>query len=81
MKIKIKIKIYILDHCLSCKEALDFFEEKGVQLEIIDITYDQERFNEMVKKGGIATPFIVMGDQIFHTFDRKNWENYMEGTR
>jgi glutaredoxin len=74
-----KVKIYLSDHCVSCKEAVHFFEAKGVYLEQINVTYDQKRFDEVLSLGGIATPLIVIGERIFHSFDRTTMEQFLEG--
>jgi glutaredoxin-related protein len=72
------LKIFISDHCLSCQEAVAYFREKGLDFEQINVTHDQHLFNEMLKLGGIATPFIVMGEQKFHAFDRQKIEKVLE---
>jgi glutaredoxin len=72
------VKIYISDHCLFCKEAVQFFERKGIPFQLINVTHDRERFDEMVSLGGIATPFIVIGKQILHFFDREKIERALE---
>jgi glutaredoxin len=72
------VKIYISDHCFSCKEAVHFFEKKGILFQLINVTQDQARFDEMVSLGGIATPFIVIGKQIFHYVDREKIERALE---
>lgn len=57
---------------------LDFFEEKGIPIEAIDVTYDKEQFAEMLRLGGIATPLLVMGQQVFHFFDRNKINRALE---
>jgi glutaredoxin len=59
-----KIKIYISDHCSFCREAIRYFQEKNIEVEQIDVTRNQTHFDEMMKHGGIATPFIVIGNQM-----------------
>jgi glutaredoxin 3 len=41
--------IYTLNYCPFCKKALDFFKEKGIAFEEIDVTYDEESMTEKIK--------------------------------
>jgi glutaredoxin len=75
----LKVKIFVSDHCVFCQEAVRYFHEKGVPLEEINVSHDQNRFDEMLRLGGIATPLIVIGEQIFHSFDRIKIEHLLEG--
>ncbi|WCK52959.1 glutaredoxin family protein [Aneurinibacillus sp. Ricciae_BoGa-3] len=72
------IKVYVSDHCFSCKEAIQYFTEKEVNVKQINVTYNQEKFVEMLTLGGIATPLIVIDDQIFYTFERAKLDKVLE---
>ncbi|MEK3884882.1 glutaredoxin domain-containing protein [Paenibacillus sp. PL2-23] len=72
------IKLYWRSNCAQCQRMLDFFEEKGIPIEAIDVTYDKEQFAEMLRLGGIATPLLVMGQQVFHFFDRNKINRALE---
>jgi glutaredoxin len=74
-----KVKIYVSHHCVSCQDAIHYFKRKGVDFKEIDVTHDQESFNEMLLLGGIATPLIIVGDHIFHTFDPNKVEKVLGG--
>lgn len=41
--------IYTLNYCPFCKKTLDFFKEKGIAFEEIDVTYDEENMTEKIK--------------------------------
>lgn len=73
------IKIYWSDHCNQCKTALRYFDEKGVPIERINVSHDQEKFDEMLQQGGIATPLIVVDQQVIHSFDRQKLNQLLEG--
>lgn len=73
------IRIYVSDHCFSCQEVISFFKEQGIATELINVTREQNRFDEMVRFGGIATPFIIIGEHIFHSFDQTIIEKVLEG--
>jgi hypothetical protein len=57
---------------------MNYFEEKQTEIEKIDVTFDKEKFVEMLRLGGIATPLIVIGDHIIHSFDREKIDKAME---
>ncbi|WCK56264.1 glutaredoxin family protein [Aneurinibacillus sp. Ricciae_BoGa-3] len=73
-----EIKIYVSDHCFSCREAIQYFFEKELNVKQINVTYNQEGFKEMITLGGIATPLIVIENQVFHTFERAKIEKVLE---
>jgi glutaredoxin len=72
-----KITLYVSDHCESCEQVLQYFKEKDLAYEVIDVTYDQEMFDRMLSEGGIATPFIVVEGRAFHVFDRDKIEDFL----
>ncbi|MCZ8516955.1 glutaredoxin family protein [Paenibacillus filicis] len=73
------IKVYWSEHCSQCKTVMDYFDEKQVPIEKINVTYDQNKFNEMLRLGGIATPLIVVGERVIHSFDRQKVDKLLEG--
>ncbi|MCF6095197.1 glutaredoxin family protein [Microaerobacter geothermalis] len=74
-----KAKIYISNHCTLCREVIRFFQENGIPYEQINVTHNQEKFDEMLMLGGIATPFIIIESSYFYHFDRKKFEKFLEG--
>jgi glutaredoxin len=72
-----KITLYVSDHCESCQQAIRYFKEKNLAFELINVTYDQMMFDRMLSKGGIATPYIVLEGQAFHSFDRDKIEAFL----
>jgi glutaredoxin len=72
-----EITLYVSDHCASCEQVLQYFKEKDIVYEVINVTYDQEMFDRMLSEGGIATPFIVIEGRAFHTFDRDKIEAFL----
>ena len=73
-----RVKVFLSYHCVSCREAVLFFEEMGINIEKIDVAHDRAGFEEMLKLGGIATPFIVIGDTVMHTFERSKIVQMLE---
>jgi len=74
----VRVKVFLSKHCVSCREAVLFFEEKGINFEKIDVTHDRAGFEEMLKLGGIATPVIVIGDTVMYTFERSRIAQMLE---
>lgn len=63
------VTIYKSDHCSACHEAIRYFEKYGITFKQLDVTFNQSNFDDMLRYGGIATPFIIIGTQTFHFFD------------
>lgn len=72
------IKIYRRDHCDQCQAAIEYFHEKQVEFEEIDVTFDSVKFEDMLRLGGIATPLIVIGKQVIHSFDPQKMDEALE---
>lgn len=62
------VTIYTSDHCSACKEAIRFFQAEGIPYHPLDVSHDKQNFAQMLNIGGVATPVIVVGSQIFHSF-------------
>ncbi len=55
---------------LDCAAAKRFFAEHGVQVTEIDVTSGETVREQMVKRlGRLATPAIVIGNQVFWGFE------------
>lgn len=63
------VTVYTSDHCAACDEAVRFFQEMGIAFRHLDVGYNKENFDEMLRHGGIATPLIIVGNETFHSFD------------
>lgn len=74
----VDITIYTADHCSSCKEAIRFFQEKGLFFRQLDVGFNKENFSDMLRLGGFATPFIVIDSKAFFTFDREKLEEVLD---
>jgi glutaredoxin-like YruB-family protein len=60
---KQKVKVYSTPTCSYCVAAKDFFKEKGVEFENLDVSQDKQAADEMVEKTGqMGVPVIVIGD-------------------
>jgi glutaredoxin len=60
------ITVYTSNHCTACKETVHYLIEKGIPFRQLDVGYNKVNFEEMLRLGGIATPFIVIENKTFH---------------
>lgn len=64
-----KIIIYSTPTCPYCVYAKNFFKEKGVSFEDVDVSIDRTRAMEMVEKSGqMGVPVIDIGGKIIVGF-------------
>lgn len=63
------IIVYSTPTCPYCVYAKNFFKEKGVQFEDVDVSRDRTRAMEMVEKSGqMGVPVIDIGGKIIVGF-------------
>ena len=66
-----KVTIYSTPSCHFCHMAKDFFKEKNVEFNDIDVSVDQEKRKEMITKSGqIGVPVIIIGNELVVGFNR-----------
>ena len=64
-----KVIVYSTPTCPYCVYAKNFFKEKGVQYEDVDVSRDRTRAMEMVEKSGqMGVPVIDIGGKIIVGF-------------
>jgi glutaredoxin len=66
--------IYTATGCSHCHEAKEFFREHGIQYTEINITEDKEAKREIMKKGVMSAPYIIVDGQEYRSFDREQFE-------
>lgn len=58
-----KIKIYTSPICGYCEMAKDWFKEKKLKFEEVDVAKDPSAAEELVKESGqMGVPVIIMGE-------------------
>jgi len=66
-----KIIMYSTPSCGYCNLAKDFLEEKGVEVEVFDVSVDEKKRQELVEKSGqMGVPVLEIGDEIVIGFDQ-----------
>lgn len=57
------VKIYGKDYCPYCKKIKEFFAEKGVVFEYVEVTADPQDFDQQKATHGWRTvPMVFIGD-------------------
>jgi glutaredoxin 3 len=67
-----KVKIYTTPTCHYCSQAKEFFAEKGIVFEAVDVLSDAEAMKEMksISGGARSVPVIAINDSVIIGFDR-----------
>lgn len=64
-----RVKIYTSDRCIQCKQAKEYLKNKDINFIEYDISKNQEYKRELIKKGYLSVPVIVVNDQDILGFD------------
>ena len=64
-----KIEIYTSDTCVQCKMAKEYFQKNNLEIIEYNISTNQEYKRELIKKGYLSLPEIVIHGQDLLAFD------------
>lgn len=64
-----KVEIYTSDTCIQCKKAKEYLQNNNVEFIEYDISSNQEYKRELIKKGYLSVPVIVVDGQDILGFD------------
>jgi len=74
-----KVKVYSTSTCPWCIKAKEFFKEKGIEFEEVDVGANQEAAQEMMEKSGqMGVPVIDINGKIIVGFDQAAVEEAMK---
>ena len=75
-----KVTIYSTPTCTYCLMAKDFFQNKGVDYEDVDVSVELERREEMLKLTGgqMGVPVIDIDGEVIFGFDKGKIESLLE---
>jgi glutaredoxin 3 len=67
-----KVKIYTTPTCHYCSQAKEYFLEKGIAFEAVDVLSDADALQEMksISGGARSVPVIAVNDAVIIGFDR-----------
>jgi len=69
-KISNGVKMYSTPACGYCNIAKDFLDEKGVKVEVFDVSVDEKKRQELIDKSGqMGVPVFEIGKDIVVGFD------------
>ena len=74
-----KVKIYSTPYCSYCRMAKNFFAEKGIAFDEIDVSVDEAAAKDMIDRTGqMGVPVIEIEDDTVVGFDRAVLEGLIE---
>ena len=66
-----KVKVYSTPTCVYCVTLKEFFKEKGVEFEEVDVSLNEDAAREMIMKSGqMGVPVVEIGEEVIVGFDR-----------
>ena len=73
-----KPKLFVKDGCPWCIDALAYFKNQSVDLEIIDVRSDPSKMPELIEVSGQSkTPTLQNGEFVVADFDIDEFEDAM----
>ena len=67
-----KILVYTTPSCPYCIRAKEFFKENNIEFENVDVSTNQEKAQEMIRKSGqMGVPTIDIDGEIVVGFDKE----------
>lgn len=64
-----KVEIYTSDTCIQCKKAKEYLQNNNIEFIEYNISSNQEYKRELIKKGYLSVPVIVVDGQDILGFD------------
>lgn len=71
------IKLFTHSGCPGGERCITYFKEQGVPFVIKDVIKDEKARQEFQERKFIATPVIVIDNQVFIGFDRSEISDYL----
>ncbi|MEK7376651.1 MAG: glutaredoxin domain-containing protein [Candidatus Margulisiibacteriota bacterium] len=73
-----RIRIYYSPTCAFCLQAKQFFDQKGIKYEAINVLEDQDSAKDLiVRTGRTGVPVINIDGTLILGFDRKKIEEIL----
>lgn len=74
-----KILVYSTQSCPWCSKVKEYFKEKKIKFEDIDVGRDRQKAQEMIKKSGqMGVPVIDIDGTIIVGFDKERIDNALK---
>lgn len=66
-----EITIYTTPTCIYCRMAKEFFRQNNISYKEIDVSMDEQKAREMIRKSGqMGVPVIEIDDKIIIGFNK-----------
>jgi glutaredoxin 3 len=66
------VTVYSTPTCPFCNQLKEHLSKNNIEFENIDVSADQEKAQEMIKKSGqMGVPVLEVGDEVIVGFDRE----------
>lgn len=72
-----KVTIFTSGTCPHCHAAKEYLEEKGVDFEERNVQNDPEARKELIQKGYMGVPVIVVDQEEIEGFDKSRLEKLL----
>lgn len=72
-----KIKVYTSSTCSHCHAAMDYLDGKGLQYEEKNISRDAEAKKELISKGFMGVPIIMVDDDVVEGFNKSKLDEIL----
>ncbi|QEK11287.1 glutaredoxin family protein [Crassaminicella thermophila] len=64
------VVVYSSDTCIYCKDAKEYLKSLGVEYIEKNVSKDMAARKELIKKGFMGVPVIMVGDETIQGFDK-----------
>lgn len=69
-----KVIVYTSDTCKYCHLAKDYLNENNIEFEEKNVSSDLDHRKELMKKGFMGVPVIIVDDEVIQGFDKEKLE-------
>ncbi len=71
-----RVRIFATPHCTGCRAVKEFFRERNIAFEEIDMAADESARNFIAEKTGhISSPVVQVGDEFIVGYNREKLES------
>lgn len=72
-----KVVVYSSDSCIYCREAKNYFRSIGVEFEERNVSKDISARKELMAKGFMGVPVIMVDQEIIQGFDKRKLDELL----
>lgn len=73
-----KIQIFTSETCVYCHEAKKYLNNLGIDYEERNVSIDPVARKELISKGFMGVPVIMVQDEIIQGFDKEKLDNLLK---